>query len=153
MFNSFWHEFARASLVSIWKCNLATFQRFFYFSFLSIFAAERCAPLFAVSFIVVTSATQCIFTTASEAVWICLTAIEFFDHYIYHYIYAPPIVNLSMSTLFLSRLRSLNGSIESIQATVVKATLLRLSLSWRNRRDTRCTSLRTTSINFAVAAQ
>lgn len=36
LFNSFWHELARASLVSIWKCNLAAFQQFLRFSFLSL---------------------------------------------------------------------------------------------------------------------
>jgi len=64
-----------------------------------------------------------------------------------------------MSILFLSGLRSLGAIDRSIQATMAKVALLKLSLSWRNQslsRGTCCISLRTTSVNgrkFAVVQQ
>jgi len=139
------------AMVSIWKCNLAAFQRF-QFSFLSLDFYCRMMR-FSSPFPFSSWRPQL------DAFYNCFRGnLNLFDRYI------------ALSTIFMFHLPWFIDQFyfyrdyavwvdRSIQAAMAEAALLKLSLSWRNQslsRGTCCISLRTTSVNgrkFAVVQQ
>lgn len=133
-----WYPFENAT----WPCSSDSFDSLFYLS--TFTAGWRASPRSFSSRCNVRSSKH--FTIASEAIWICLIVMELYPLYL-RFAYR----DLSMSTLFLSRLHSLNGSIESVQvvalndqSSVVK-TIFKLAQSTSFTRYY-CTSLRTTFV-------
>jgi len=139
---SFWHEQKLASLASIWKSNLAVFQRFFRFSFLSLdyrttyfsspFPFSSWRPKFDAFYNCFRSNLNLFDRYGTLSTIFTLRLSWFID------------VNLIFIAVtqfeWIDRVRT-----SSVQA---KAALLRLSLSWRNQcfSRIRCISLQTTSV-------